>query len=103
LLKVQLGLRDANKIYGILKMMKSGDIFTLPDGHVIKADDVLDPPRLGRKIVIMGDTCSGDLIAPLAEGADLLIHEATNAWIREFDQSKYSNYVNLEKDTFLLI
>ena len=101
LLKTQLGLKDANKIYAILKMMKSGDIFTLPDGHIIKADDILEPPRMGRKVVFMGDTCSGDLMAPIAEDADLLIHEATNAWIKEFDQNKYENYVNLERDTFL--
>ena len=31
----------------------------------------------------MGDTCSGDMMAPLAMDADLLIHEATNAWFRE--------------------
>jgi hypothetical protein len=41
-----------------------------------------------RKVVFMGDTCSGDLMAPLAEDADVLIHEATNAWIKEFDQNK---------------
>jgi ribonuclease Z len=56
---------------------------------------------MGRKVVFMGDTCSGDLMAPIAEDADLLIHEATNAWIKEFDQNKYENYVNLERDTFL--
>ena len=31
----------------------------------------------------MGDTCSGDMIAPLAMDADLIIHEATNAWFSE--------------------
>ena len=35
------------------------------------------------QVVIMGDTCSGDAIAELAEGADVLVHEATNTWLRE--------------------
>ena len=63
--------------------MQPGTKLTFPDGTILNADDILEPPRAGRKVVLMGDTCSGDMIAPLAMDADLLIHEATNAWFRE--------------------
>ena len=97
-LKTILKLRDANKIYARLKLMKPGEEFKFPDGTVVTSDDVLEPPRPGRKIVIMGDTCSGTHIEPLCHSADLVIHEATNAFIKEFDV-KSSNYQQLERET----
>ncbi len=97
-LKTILKLRDANKVYARLKLMKPGEEFKFPDGTVVTSNDVLEPPRPGRKIVIMGDTCSGAHIEPLCQSADLVIHEATNAFIKEFD-SKFSNYQQLERET----
>jgi len=99
-LATKYGLRDANKIYGVLKQIKSGEKFELPDGTELNADDVLDPPRRGRKVVFMGDTCTGEHIASLATGADVLVHEATNAWFRKLDSDRYSDYKKLERDTF---
>lgn len=49
----------------------------LPDGRVISPRQVLGPPRPGRKIVYSGDTRPCDAIVKLAEGADVLIYEAT--------------------------
>ena len=37
----------------------------------------MGPPRPGRKIVYTGDTGPAEDVVKLAEGADLLIHEAT--------------------------
>jgi ribonuclease Z len=50
---------------------------TLPDGRVLTPDTVLGEPRPGRRIVIPGDTAPAETVRVLAEGADVLIHEAT--------------------------
>lgn len=50
---------------------------TLPSGKIITASQVMGPSRRGRKIVYSGDTRPCDAVLRLAEGADILIHEAT--------------------------
>jgi len=57
----------------------------MPDGEVVAAEQVQAPAREGRKIVILGDTCNADAMIPLAQGADVVVHEATNAWIPQLD------------------
>ena len=49
----------------------------LPDGRVVKPEQVVGPPRPGRKIVYTGDTRTFKGFAKFAAGADLLIHDAT--------------------------
>jgi len=49
----------------------------LPDGRVIKPEQVVGPPRPGRKIVYTGDTRPFRGFVKFASGADLLIHDAT--------------------------
>jgi ribonuclease Z len=49
----------------------------LPDGRVIKPEQVVGPPRPGRKIVYTGDTRPFKGFVKFASGADLLIHDAT--------------------------
>lgn len=67
-------------VLATLKSLKNDETFTFPDGTVVGAD-VVEPKQKGRKVVIMGDTCSGDAIKPIAQDADVLIHEATNAFL----------------------
>ena len=38
---------------------------------------MLGPPRPGRRVVIPGDTAPVETVRVLAEGADVLVHEAT--------------------------
>jgi len=59
--------------------LQKGQKVKLPNERAVKPLDVLDPPRLGRKIVVVGDTKPSDGIAKLARGADVLVHEATFA------------------------
>ena len=47
------------------------------DGRVIAPDEVVGPPRPGRKVVYTGDTRPTRATGAMAMGADLLIHDAT--------------------------
>ena len=49
----------------------------LPDGRVVEPEEVLGSPRPGRKIVYTGDTRPFKGLVKFADGADLLIHDAT--------------------------
>ncbi|EYF08446.1 ribonuclease Z [Chondromyces apiculatus] len=57
--------------------LQRGDAVTLADGRVVHPAQVVGPARAGRRVVISGDTrpCGATIAA--AQGADLLVHEAT--------------------------
>jgi ribonuclease Z len=57
--------------------LQRGEAVTLPDGRTVSADQVLGPPRPGRKIVITGDTAPSEGIVEAAWGAEVLVTEAT--------------------------
>ncbi len=57
--------------------LQRGESVTFPDGRTVNADQVLGPPRPGRKIVITGDTASAETIVEAAWGAEVLVTEAT--------------------------
>src|SRR6266540_226563 len=57
--------------------LQRGEAVTLPDGRSVAPDDVLGPPRPGRKIVMTGDTAPSEQIVEAAWGADVLVTEAT--------------------------
>lgn len=73
-----------------MRRLQQGESVTLPDGTVLHG-----PARKpGRRIVILGDTHDPSPIAGLAEGACLLVHEATNAHLPGVDPG------TKEADTF---
>jgi ribonuclease Z len=57
--------------------LQAGEEVTLTDGRVVAPAEVLGEHRPGRKIVITGDTAPSALVVQAAQGADLLVHEAS--------------------------
>jgi ribonuclease Z len=57
--------------------LHDGNPVELEDGTVVQPEQVVGPPRPGRKVVYTGDTRPTRSIEAIAEGADLLIHDAT--------------------------
>jgi ribonuclease Z len=59
--------------------LQRGESITLADGRVVTPDEVLGEARPGRRVVLPGDTAPVETVRVLAEGADVLVHEATFA------------------------
>jgi ribonuclease Z len=57
--------------------LQAGEAIALPDGTVVTPAQVLGEARAGRKVLITGDTAPSLGFIELADGADLLVHEAT--------------------------
>ncbi|MDL5362221.1 ribonuclease Z [Halalkalicoccus sp. NIPERK01] len=57
--------------------LHSGESVELDDGTVIDPEQVVGPPRSGRKVVYTGDTRPSEAVREVADRADLLIHDAT--------------------------
>jgi ribonuclease Z len=59
--------------------LHEGEPVELDDGRVIQPEQVVGPPRPGRKVVYTGDTRPVESTVEAAADADLLIHDATFA------------------------
>jgi ribonuclease Z len=64
----------AGELWG---QLQRGEDVDLPDGRRLAAEDVLQPPRKARKLIVAGDNDRPDLLGDEAEDAEVLIHEAT--------------------------
>jgi ribonuclease Z len=58
-------------------VLQRGEPVSLGDGTVVMPEQVLGPPRPGRKLVLTGDTAPAASVVEAAAGADVLVHEAT--------------------------
>jgi ribonuclease Z len=59
--------------------LHEGEPVELADGTVIQPDEVVGPPRPGRRLVYTGDTRPVESVVAASEDADLLIHDGTFA------------------------
>lgn len=57
--------------------LQRGERVVLADGRTVAPEQVLGPPRPGRKVALTGDTAPSQSVVEAAQGADLLVHEAT--------------------------
>jgi ribonuclease Z len=56
--------------------LQAGEAVPVPGGEVLP-EQVLGPPRSGRTLVLAGDTAPAASVLEVAQGADVLVHEAT--------------------------
>lgn len=82
----EMGYRLPMKVLATIKSLPKGDSFTFPDGTIVKQEDVVEEERIGRKIVICGDTSNSRSLENVGKNADILVHEATNTYLPQFDK-----------------
>jgi ribonuclease Z len=71
--------------------LERGETVTMKDGTRITPDMVMGPPRQGRSIAYSGDTAPNEEMLRLANGVDVLIHEATTAKDLEKEANKWGH------------
>jgi ribonuclease Z len=59
--------------------LQAGEAVVVADGREVRPEQVLGPPRPGRKVVLAGDTRPARVVLEAAREADVLVHEATFA------------------------
>lgn len=60
-------------------------VCTLPDGTDLTAANILGPSRPGRKLALCWDSADSSPMANIAQGCDILVHEATNCCLTDKD------------------
>ncbi len=93
------GYRHPMKILSEIKNLDPGESFCFPDGTELFRDDVVEGDKPGRKIVVCGDTCDSRALENLAQNADLLVHECTNAFLQGIDRQTTMKAVNVDAVT----
>jgi ribonuclease Z len=58
-------------------VLQRGGTITTPAGRTVHPEEVLGEPRVGRRVVLTGDTEPSGATLDMADGASVLIHEAT--------------------------
>jgi ribonuclease Z len=71
--------------------LQAGEAVELPGGGTVTPEEVLGDARPGRKVVISGDTAPSPNVVQAADGADLLVHEASFL-AEEADRARETNH-----------
>ena len=82
----EAGFNIPMKAMAVIKNLPVGSAFQFPDGTSISQEEAVEAPRKGRKVVICGDTASCRSLVNLAKDCDVLVHEATNAYLPGVDR-----------------
>jgi len=87
--------RDAAEALGIpagplYSRLQEGQPVTV-GGRTVRPEEVLGPPRRGRKIVYTGDSMPNEDLIAAAKGADVLIHDATSDAAMEEKANRYGH------------
>lgn len=90
----QAGFQFPMKAMAVIKNLEPGSSFTFPDGTVVTQEEGVEAQRDGRKVVICGDTCDSRSLTNLAQGADVIVHEATNAYLEGLDRDTNAQTVS---------
>lgn len=61
----------------VYAQLKAGKTVTLADGRTFNGQDFIGDAQPGRTVTIFGDTRQVDRELPLADGADVVVHEST--------------------------
>lgn len=61
----------------LFQRLKRGETVVLEDGRRIDGRDYLGPTKSGKKLAIFGDTAPTPAAVLLAQGVDVMVHEAT--------------------------
>jgi ribonuclease Z len=72
-------------------VLQRGEAVALADGRTIEPEQLVGEARAGRTLVLTGDTAPSEAVAAQAEGADLLIHEASFC-DDEVDRARETNH-----------
>ena len=83
----------------VLQVVSNDNTLTFPDGTVVTQEEAVEAERPGRKVVICGDTCDSRALVKLAQGADLVVHEATNAYLEGIDSN--TDWRSVERDAII--
>ncbi|ORY28422.1 Metallo-hydrolase/oxidoreductase [Rhizoclosmatium globosum] len=90
LLRNKEALNLKNPLSLLAKFKSSNEPIHLPDGTILHPSEYTDPPKRGRRVVILGDTSNAldssfptliDTLDPPSI-VDLVIHESTNACLK---------------------
>jgi ribonuclease Z len=66
------------------------------DGRTVSPEEVMGPPRKGRKIVYCGDTAPCDAAREIAKDADVLIYESTFAHDQLEKAGEFKHSTNIQ-------
>ncbi|KAJ3325484.1 hypothetical protein HDV06_004343 [Boothiomyces sp. JEL0866] len=76
---LNMGISNPNLL---LNDFKNGKPIEIPEIIKIHPQDYIDPDVQGRKVVVLGDCNNADEMIELSRGCNVLVHEATNAFLK---------------------